>query len=55
MVNKMIDKGYAPGFPLGRYYRGMEQHLLVAITEQRTKEDIVKFAESMEAFYAVNI
>ena len=26
MVNKMIDKGYAPGFPLGRYYRGMEQH-----------------------------
>ncbi|MGI6595616.1 MAG: aminomethyl-transferring glycine dehydrogenase subunit GcvPA [Candidatus Ratteibacteria bacterium] len=49
VVNKMIDKGYAPGFPLGRYYRGMEQHLLVAITEQRTKEDIVKFAESMEA------
>ncbi|MCX8082377.1 MAG: aminomethyl-transferring glycine dehydrogenase subunit GcvPA [bacterium] len=49
VVNKMIAKGFAPGFPLGRYYKGMEKNLLIAVTEQRTKEEIVKFAESMEA------
>jgi len=49
VVNKMIAKGFAPGFPLGRYYKGMERNLLIAVTEQRTKEDIAKFAESMEA------
>ncbi|MCM8820766.1 MAG: aminomethyl-transferring glycine dehydrogenase subunit GcvPA [Candidatus Omnitrophica bacterium] len=49
VVNKMIAKGFAPGFPLGRYYKGMDKNLLIAVTEQRTKEDIVKFAESMEA------
>jgi len=49
VVHKMIDKGYIPGLPLGRFYKGMDRHLLVAVTELRTKEDIVKFAESMEA------
>jgi glycine dehydrogenase subunit 1 len=49
VVNKMIDKGFACGFPLGRFYQGMDQYLLVAVTEKRTKEEIVKFAESLEA------
>jgi len=48
-VNKMIAKGFAPGFPLGRFYRGMDRYLLVAVTERRTKEEIAKFAESLEA------
>jgi len=49
VVNHMIDKGFACGFPLGRFYKGMDNYLLIAITEKRTKEDIVKFAESLEA------
>jgi len=49
VVNKMIAKGFAPGFPLGRFYRGMDRYLLVAVTERRTKEEIAKFAESLEA------
>jgi len=49
VVNKMIDKGFACGFPLGRFYKGMDKYLLVAITEKRTKEDIAKLAESLEA------
>jgi glycine dehydrogenase subunit 1 len=49
VVNRMITKGFIPGFPLGRFYRGMDKYLLVAVTEQRTKEDIAKFAESLEA------
>jgi len=49
IINKMVDKGFAAGFPLGRYYKEMDNYLLVSITEKRTKEDIVKYAESLEA------
>ena len=49
VVSKMIDKGFACGFPLGRFYKGMDNYLLVAVTEKRTKEEIAKFAESLEA------
>ncbi len=45
----MIPKGFAAGFPLGRYYRDMENYLLIAVTEKRTKEQILKYAESLEA------
>ena len=49
IVSRMIDKGFACGFPLGRFYKGMDSYLLIAVTEKRTKEEIVKFAESLEA------
>jgi len=49
VVGRMIRKGFVAGFPLGRYYKGMEHGLLVAVTEKRTREEIVKFAHSLEA------
>jgi glycine dehydrogenase subunit 1 len=49
VVNKMVAKGYAAGFPLGRFYQGMDNYLLIAVTEKRSKEDIVKLAESLES------
>ncbi len=48
VAGKMIDRGFAPGFPLGIYYPGMENYLLVAVTEKRTKFDIGSFAETLE-------
>ncbi|NQT95582.1 MAG: aminomethyl-transferring glycine dehydrogenase subunit GcvPA [Candidatus Omnitrophica bacterium] len=48
VVQKMIDKGFAAGFPLGRFYKGMNRYLLIAVTEKRTKEEIEKFAEALE-------
>jgi len=47
VVSRLIDKGFAPGFPLGRYYRGMDNYLLVAVTEKRTREEIGLFAEAL--------
>jgi glycine dehydrogenase subunit 1 len=47
-AGKMIEQGFAPGFPLGRYYPGMENYLLVAVTEKRTKYEIGSFAETLE-------
>jgi len=49
VVCQMINKGFACGFPLGRFYKGLDNYLLVAVTEKRTKEEIVQFANSLEA------
>jgi glycine dehydrogenase subunit 1 len=49
VVSRMIDKGFAAGFPLGRYYQGMDNYLLVAVTEKRTREEIGRFAEALES------
>jgi len=48
VVEKMIDKGFAAGFPLGRFYKGMNNYLLIAVTEKKTKGEIDRFAESLE-------
>jgi len=49
VVAQMIERGFAAGFPVGRYYKNMENYLIIAVTEKRTKEEIVKFAQSLEA------
>ncbi|MBU1727528.1 MAG: glycine dehydrogenase, partial [Candidatus Omnitrophica bacterium] len=49
IVYRMVDKGFACGFPLGRFYKGMDNYLLVAVTEKRTKEEIRLLADSLEA------
>ncbi len=40
VVSALVDQGIAAGFPVGRYYEGMENVLLLAFTEKRTKEEI---------------
>jgi glycine dehydrogenase subunit 1 len=49
VVQRMIEKGFACGFPLGRFYKGMDNYLLIAVTEKRTKEEISRLANSLES------
>jgi len=49
VIAAMIEKGFAAGFPLGKYYKEMDDYMLVAVTEKRTKEEIARYAESLEA------
>ena len=49
VVGKLIDKGFAAGFPLGRYYPDRRHELLVAVTEKRTREEIRNLANALEA------
>jgi glycine dehydrogenase subunit 1 len=49
IIGRLIDKGFAGGFPLGRYYNDRKNQLLVAVTEKRTREEIKAFANAMEA------
>ncbi|MBF0511371.1 MAG: aminomethyl-transferring glycine dehydrogenase subunit GcvPA [Candidatus Omnitrophica bacterium] len=48
VIENMMDKGFAAGFALGRYYKGLERYLLVAVTEKRTKDEIDRFAKAMD-------
>lgn len=48
-IGKLIEKGYAAGFPLSRYYKGMDNSILIAVTEKRTKQQIGMLAEELEA------
>jgi len=49
VVSALIEEGIAAGFPLGRYYRGMDQVLLVTCTEKRTKAEIDILAAKLES------
>jgi glycine dehydrogenase subunit 1 len=45
VVQAARAKGVHPGYALGRDYEGMEDALLVCVTEKRTPEDIDRLAE----------
>ena len=49
VVSALIEQGLAAGFPVGRYYPGLENVLLLAFTEKRTKEEINILAAKLEA------
>ncbi|HEX2434457.1 MAG TPA: hypothetical protein VHI55_10975, partial [Gaiellaceae bacterium] len=42
-------RGVNPGYPLGRDYEGMDDVLLVAVTEKRSLDDIEELAEVLSA------
>jgi len=47
VVDAMAERGFVPGFPLGRYYKGLDDCLLVACTEKHSREDVGILAEIM--------
>jgi len=32
---------------LGRYYPGMEKYMIIAVTEKRTKQEILRYAQCL--------
>jgi glycine dehydrogenase subunit 1 len=44
---QLLTKGIIGGYDLGRDYPGLEQHMLVAVTELRTKDEIDTFVKEM--------
>lgn len=46
---KLLDNGYIGGYDLGKAYSELEGHMLVAVTERRTKSEIDQFANRLEA------
>lgn len=48
----LIEKGILAGLPLGSYYPSLKNHLLIAVTEIRTKAEIDRFAAELKAALA---
>ncbi|MCH2174867.1 MAG: aminomethyl-transferring glycine dehydrogenase subunit GcvPA [Lentisphaeria bacterium] len=44
----MIEKGYAAGWPLDRYYPEMKNYILMAFTEKHTQEQISGMCNALE-------
>jgi glycine dehydrogenase subunit 1 len=44
---RLLEKSIIGGYDLGRDYPGLENHMLVAVTELRTKEEIDNFVEEL--------
>ena len=49
VIREARKRGIHPGYPLGRDYEGMDDVLLVALTERRTVDDIAALAEVLAA------
>lgn len=45
---KLLQHGFIGGYDLGRDYPELKGHMLVAVTEQRTREDIEAFASTLK-------
>jgi glycine dehydrogenase subunit 1 len=50
LVDALSPQGVLPGRALGTFYPGMEDCLLVAVTEKRTKQQIDRWAELVGGF-----
>jgi glycine dehydrogenase subunit 1 len=48
----LLDRKILGGLPLGRYYKGMENCLLVAVTEVRTRSEIERYADALKEVLA---
>jgi glycine dehydrogenase subunit 1 len=48
IVERLAQKRVLAGLPLGQYYPDLKDHLLVCVTEIKTKADIDQFAEMLK-------
>jgi len=49
---QLLQKGIIGGYDLGRDYDDLDNHMLVAVTELRTKEEIDEFVKELEDYHA---
>ncbi len=48
IVKSLLGKGILAGYPLGKDYPELKDHLLVAVTEKRTKKEMDEFVHGLE-------
>jgi glycine dehydrogenase subunit 1 len=52
MNQELLRKGMIGGYDLGRDYPELANHMLVAVTEQRSKEEIDTFVKEVGDLHA---
>jgi glycine dehydrogenase subunit 1 len=48
LARRLADRGYLAGPGLGRWFPELNDHLLIAVTERRTEDEIVGLTEAIE-------
>lgn len=48
VAGELLERGVAAGFPVGRYYEGLDNALLMAFTEKRTRAEIDALAMDLK-------
>lgn len=54
IVSALLKKGIAAGVPAGDYYKGLENALIVTVTEKRSKSDIDRLAQALQEVLQCN-
>ena len=49
VVAGLLEKGIAAGVPLGQYFQGLENCLVVTVTEKRTKKEIERLVDALKS------
>lgn len=52
VIQEMAERGYYVGIDLGRFYPDLKNHLLVAVTEKRSQEEILGCTEALREVLA---
>ena len=52
-IKYFLEKGIIGGFDLGRVNPELQNHVLIAVTEQRTKEEIDALVQEMGALSCI--
>ncbi len=50
IVSKLADEGIFAGVDLGRFVRDLDHHLLICVTERRSKADIDRLVDALSKF-----
>jgi len=50
LCSALAEKGIIAGFDLGRFFKDRQGDLLVAVTEQHTRQDMDRFVDALAAF-----
>lgn len=54
IVSALLKKGIAAGVPAGDYYNGLENALIVTVTEKRSKSDIDRLGQALQEVLQCN-
>jgi len=54
IVSALLKKGIAAGVPAGDYYNGLENALIITVTEKRSKSDIDRLGQALQEVLQCN-
>lgn len=54
IVSALLKKGIAAGVPAGDYYQGLENDLIVTVTEKRSRSEIDRLAQALQEVLQCN-